>query len=321
MLNQKNLPMKFGILAAVTIQFSLAVAVQDMHWLPLLLIAWTIGGTINHSMTLAMHELSHNLGFKTLFMNRVFGLLANAPLGIPSFAYVSAQPCLCKPSCPAVLVYTWPCLSLCIHSTFKRYHMEHHKYQGEVGIDVDVPTRAEGWIFRGVIGKVFWAVMQPLFYSIRPIATNPKPATAMEGLNWLVQLAVDVAVAYLLGWRSVAYLIASTLLGMGIHPLAGHFIAEHYTFLTGQETYSYYGPLNWLSFNVGYHNEHHDFPNVPGTLLPDLRLTSPELYDDLPVHSSWIKVIFRYIHSPLLGPFARVTRDTMGGHLPKELQR
>merc|ERR1712094_57968 len=94
-------------------------------------------------------------------------------------------------------------------------------------------------------------------------------------------------------------------------PCAGHFISEHYVFPhldKTQETYSYYGPLNYLTWNVGYHNEHHDFCNIPWSRLPKLRAMAPEFYDNLAVCESWVGVIWDYIMRPEIGPYNRVKR-------------
>jgi len=68
-----------------------------------------------------------------------------------------------------------------------------------------------------------------------------KGAGKWDALNWVTQIAFDLMFIKLVGGRAFTYLLASVFLGGGLHPIAGHFISEHYVFSPGQETYSYYG--------------------------------------------------------------------------------
>lgn len=67
-------------------------------------------------------------------------------------------------------------------------------------------------------------------------------------MNFVIQIISMLLTLKYLGLTAIFYLGASVLLGGSLHPMAGHFIAEHYVTTPGQETYSYYGWLNvWVS--------------------------------------------------------------------------
>jgi len=242
-----------------------------------LMCAWVIGGTANHSLQLAMHELSHDLWFPKRWQNAVMGFIANLPTAV-----ASAQ-------------------------TFRRYHLEHHTYQGSDKMDADIPTVLEGKLFNSIPGKLFFVSFQALFYAVRPLFTKPKPMIFMEIANWAVVGTFDYLIGQYFGVKALVYLVAGSFMGLGLHPIAGHFIAEHFEFVTGQETYSYYGPLNLLTYNVGYHNEHHDFPRVPGRLLPKVKEMAPEFYD-MPHYDSWTDVLVGFIFYKNMNCYCRVKR-------------
>jgi len=63
-----------------------------------------------------------------------------------------------------------------------------------------------------------------------------------------------------------------------------------------------------FAYNVGYHNEHHDFPNIPWSRLPLVRSMAPEFYDTLPQCKSWPGMVWEYIFNPKLGAFSRIKR-------------
>jgi sphingolipid delta-4 desaturase len=91
--------------------------------------------------------------------------------------------------------------------------------------------------------------------------------------------------------------------------VGARWIQEHYTFRPGQETYSYYGILNRVSFNIGYHNEHHDLVKVPWVYLPRVKAMAPEFYDNLYAHRSWTRVLLWFLFDPQVDLYTRITRD------------
>jgi len=279
---------KYIVAATVALQVFMAWATLSWSWVPYLVAVYVVGATANHSLFLAIHELSHNLGAKTQAQNKLIAMVANCPI----------------------------CIAYCI--TFKPYHMDHHRYQGDHDLDTDIPTMLEGKLTTTTatgyvdhcLRKAVFMFFQIFAYALRPCLTKPEvvPFGGWLALNWAVVLTFDAALVMWLGPKVLLYFLLSTFFAGSIHPTAGHFLAEHYVMEGTTETYSYYGPLNRLAYNVGYHNEHHDFPNIPWSNLPKVRQIAPEFYNDLPQCKSWTGIIFRYIFDDSISPFSRVKR-------------
>ncbi|TFK49349.1 dihydroceramide delta(4)-desaturase [Heliocybe sulcata] len=272
---------KYVVLAVVVLQLSVAYLLRNTHPLtPLFLfLSYAIGGTANHNLFLAIHEITHNLAFRGVSANKALAVFANLPIAVP---YAAA---------------------------FKKYHLEHHKYLGEDGIDTDLPSRLELLCMNNVLGKIVFTTCQILFYALRPGFVRTQTPTRWHLYNLLTELTFDYLLVKALGPYPLFYFLFSSFFAGSWHPCAGHFIAEHYLWDgLAQETYSYYGPLNMLAYNVGYHNEHHDFPSVPWTRLPALRALAPEFYDTIPSHPSWPMVIVNFVRDKEVGTFARVKR-------------
>jgi hypothetical protein len=113
----------------LAMQLTTALCLRNTHPLSFkfLLCAYAIGGTCNQNIFLAIHEITHNLAFKKILPNKLLAMVANLAIGVP---YAMA---------------------------FKGYHIEHHKFLGEDGIDTDLPSKFEAVVLNNVAGKTFFA--------------------------------------------------------------------------------------------------------------------------------------------------------------------
>ncbi len=273
-----------AIIGIVAIQVVLAYLLADQSWWWILGTAYVLGAFADHALFVLIHECAHRLIFKSHAANRLAGIVANMPLIFPSSV------------------------------SFETYHIKHHSFQGIHDLDGDLPNYWEAKLINNYfIGKVIWLLFYPFFQLFR--LSRLKEIQAFNkwiALNWLIQIIFIGCVIYFLGIKSFAFLMLSFFFSVGLHPLGARWIQEHYLTKGEQETYSYYGVCNKLSFNVGFHNEHHDFPSVPWNRLPQIYEKAPAYYTTLSFHTSWTKLFFRFLFDKELSLFSRIVRTNRG---------
>ncbi|MCA6474277.1 MAG: fatty acid desaturase [Chitinophagaceae bacterium] len=273
-----------AIVGVVSLQVLVAFLLSGQSWWWVLGAAYFIGAFADHALFVLIHECAHKLIFKNRAANKIAGMIANIPLIFPSSV------------------------------SFETYHLKHHSFQGVHELDGDLPNYWEAKLINHYFtGKVIWLLFYPLFQVFRLSRLREiAPFDRWVALNWLIQIVSMTAIAWFLGAQSFVYLVASFFFSVGLHPLGARWIQEHYLTQGEQETYSYYGVLNHVAFNVGFHNEHHDFPSVPWNRLPDIKKTAPGFYDHLSSHTSWTKLFLRFLFDQEISLFSRVVRKNRG---------
>lgn len=281
----KNPNTIFAITGLVALQVVLSWFTSTQSWWIVFIAAYAIGAFADHALFVMIHECAHKLLFKKPILNRIAGIFANLPQLFPSSV------------------------------SFERYHIKHHSFQGVHELDADLPNHWEAKLIDNYfIGKAIWLLFYPIFQLFRISRLKEiKPFDTWVAINWIAQIIFIAAIWMLLGPKAIVFLLASFFFSVGLHPLGARWIQEHYlTHSKDQETYSYYGVLNTVAFNVGYHNEHHDFPSVPWNRLPQIRAGAPNFYNTLFYHKSWTKLFFRFLFDKEISLYSRIVRQNRG---------
>lgn len=270
------------VLAIIGVQLSLSIGSTRLPWWGVGVLAYFVGAFFNHALYVFIHEATHNLIFKKSLFNRLIAIACDIPLIFPGAM------------------------------AFRRFHLMHHMKMGEYMQDADLGSELEAKLVgKNPFMKTLWMFFFGVSQALRPMRMKSESIVKDKWilLNLLVEVLFVLSWYWFFGLSSVLYLLFSTIFCLGLHPLGGRWIAEHYTEDGKQETFSYYGPINKVMFNIGYHQEHHDFMQISWDKLPKLKRVASEFYDSQYSHHSYSAVLWQFISNRKMTPYSRVIRN------------
>eukprot|EP01133_Synstelium_polycarpum_P016998 gene16998-20228_t len=274
----------FILVAAMIIS---AKMLQNSSFLTILVVAYVFGATVSHALWVLIHELTHDLVLESSTMNSILLLISDLPHIVPAGI------------------------------SFRHFHRLHHSFLNEAYTDPDVPIPYENSILgHSIVGKAIWFCFYSIVIALRSAfypLKDQSPVGIWLFFNYVCNISFTYVMSQWVGTWGMVYLVLSSLMSVGflLHPLGARWIAEHFAVTQSeQETYSTYGLVNTLGFNIGYHNEHHDFVRVPWVYLPRLTEIATEFYQKgLRYHTSYFRVLYEFLKQDDFTFNSRVVRN------------
>jgi len=264
-------------------QVSAAYIVRD-SFLGAVVLGLTVSPYACFAILTLIHEVSHSLVFSCPRANRMLGIFCNMPFLAP------------------------------VSEVFRQHHNMHHRNLGDVRKDVDVPGEREmKAVGNSKILKTLWLTLSVFILPIRSVKKLPVNWSWLMALNWVACLSFSSTVLYL-SRPAFVYLLFGMVLSQSIHPANARQVQRHIKVYNEEgskneeggdiplhkrklNTFSYYGPQNFFTLNVGYHVEHHDFGNISWTKLPELRKIAGEKWypSNIAYHTRGLSEIVSFI--------------------------
>jgi sphingolipid delta-4 desaturase len=278
-----------------TLQMLLCCYVESAPFWQLVVLSYTVGSFLSSGMGVLGHEGAHGLVFANpRWLNKLFACIAFTPVFIGPFGNYWAVE-----------------------------HMYHHQ------VVVDKMNRygpqQSGLFFKLIVTLLFIHLLSLVFFitsstlmavcvvtitmkllglrkkffvekfALPPYKNFPQIIGKWFVVNQIITNGFFFSVYYFIGPWAVLYLYLSISWANSLHPLGMRQVQEHYLRKKDQPTNSVYGLTQPLVFNVGYHNEHHDFPNIPWNRLPKLHRLAPEFYNTLFYYNSYNEVLYNFL--------------------------
>jgi sphingolipid delta-4 desaturase len=101
------------VLPLLVVQVGCGFALAEAPWWAVLGAAYSVGAVTSLALWVLIHECAHDLVFRSSNANRWLALLANLPMILPAA------------------------------SSFRKYHLLHHRFHGDPALDGDLPSSYE----------------------------------------------------------------------------------------------------------------------------------------------------------------------------------
>jgi len=238
----------FGIILG---QFAICYTLRNSYML-CFMASLSIGPYMGLFALVLIHEVCHNRIYAKISHNRLLGIMVN-------------------------LVFA----PIPLTEIFRQHHTMHHLHLGNYVNDVDVPLETEcNIVGNSSVRKFLWVLFNPLILPLRSLFKVEVKWDMWVVANWVSCFGLGGILLYFFPPAAI-YLFLSFVISQSFHPSNARMFQRHVRGtikrdLEAPNTYSYYGAWNWVTLNVGYHREHHDFPNISWTRLPELRAIAGE---------------------------------------------